>query len=68
MLTPCLSLSSSRADPNAFDWRLQLDVMTQLRQGNQRVAVPTYDFVTQCALSLTHATHALSPVHPTPAQ
>ena len=65
MLTPCLSLSSSRADPNAFDWRLQLDVMTQLRQGNQRVAVPTYDFVTQCALSLTRM---LSPVHPTPAQ
>jgi len=47
--------------PNAFDWPQQLDVMTQLRDGAKRVAVPTYDFVTHSRLPSEHDTHICAP-------
>ena len=47
--------------PNAFDWPQQLGVMTQLRDGASKVAIPTYDFVTHSRLSPDHDTHICSP-------
>jgi len=32
--------------PNAFDWELVIDTLKLLREGNKRVDIPVYDFVT----------------------